>query len=229
VFLDRDGVLNVLSRGDYVKSADELALLPGVGEAVRTLNALNLPVFVISNQQGVAKGLMSQDDLGQVDAALRAALAESGAHLDGSYYCPHGAAEACACRKPQAGLLLQAARDHDLDLARSFFVGDAETDAGAALSAGVGRFVLVLSGKFAPEASTGASAGAAYPADAFPIAPHFVAPDLPAAVRWIAGVMDCRIGVKYLAIGPKPARILRFVYDRRLYCEQITFKTRPTA
>jgi phosphoglycolate phosphatase-like HAD superfamily hydrolase len=58
-------------------------------------------------------------------------------------------------------------------------VGDAETDAGAALSAGVGRFVLVLSGKFAPEASTGASAGAAYPADAFPIAPHFVAPDLP--------------------------------------------------
>jgi D-glycero-D-manno-heptose 1,7-bisphosphate phosphatase len=185
VFLDRDGVLNVLSRGDYVKSADELALLPGVGEAVRTLNALNLPVFVISNQQGVAKGLMSQDDLGRVDAALRAALAESGAHLDSSYYCPHGAAEACACRKPQAGLLLQAAHDHDLDLGRSFFVGDTETDAAAARSAGVGRFVLVLSGKFAPSGAV----AAAYPADAFPVAPDFVAPDLSAAVRWIAGTI----------------------------------------
>ena len=184
VFLDRDGVLNVLLRDDYVKRPDELALLPGAREGVRALNALGLPVFVISNQQGVAKGLMSSSDLDAVDAALRAALATEApdsqtARLDGSYYCPHGADAACACRKPKAGLLLQAAREHDLDLARSFFVGDAETDAQAARAAGVGHFVLVLTGKFAGHP----------PADLarlFPTPPEFIAPDLPAAARWIA-------------------------------------------
>lgn len=178
VFLDRDGVLNVYLPGDYVKRPDELRLLPGAAAAVRALNEAGLPVFVISNQQGVAKGLMSPDDLDRVDAALHARLAAEGGQIEKSYYCPHGVAEACSCRKPQAGLILQAAEEHRIDIARSFFVGDTETDAQAARAAGVGRFVLALSGKHRDEAVTHDRAR-------FPTPPDFVAPDLAAAARWI--------------------------------------------
>jgi len=179
VFLDRDGVLNVLRRADYVKTPDELVLLPGAAQAVHRLNALGLPVFVISNQQGVAKSLMTAADLDAVDAALRTTLDQEapGAHLDGAYYCPHGAGDACACRKPQPGLIEQAAREHELDLARSFFVGDAPTDAQAARAAGVGHFVLVL---------TGALTGETEPAAHLSIPPAYVAADLAGAVAFIA-------------------------------------------
>lgn len=179
VFLDRDGVLNVYLPGDYVKSPEELTLLPGAAAAVRALNTLGLPLFVISNQQGVAKGLMSPDDLRRVDDALHAALAAAGGRIERSYYCPHAAAESCACRKPKAGLLLQAAQENGIDLARSFFVGDTETDAQAARAAGVGHFVLVLTGKHA-------AGEAARDPRLFPHPPDFVAPDLAAAAAWIA-------------------------------------------
>lgn len=179
VFLDRDGVLNVLRRADYVKTPDELVLLPGAAQAVQRLNALGLPVFVISNQQGVAKNVMTAADLEAVDAALRAALDRDapGAHLDGSYYCPHGASDACACRKPRPGLIEQAAREHHLDLGRSFFVGDAPTDALAARAAGVGHFILVL---------TGALAGETDPAARFLVPPDHIARDLAEAAAFIA-------------------------------------------
>ncbi len=178
VFLDRDGVLNVLLRGDYVKTPAELVLLPGAAQSVHRLNALGLPVFVISNQQGVAKNVMTASDLDAVDAALRTALDHDarGAHLDGSYYCPHGAGDACACRKPQPGLIKQAAREHNLDLGHSFFVGDARTDALAARAAGVGHFVLVL---------TGVLAGETNPAARLSAPPDHVAADLTEAVAFI--------------------------------------------
>jgi D-glycero-D-manno-heptose 1,7-bisphosphate phosphatase len=180
VFLDRDGVLNEYLPGDYVKRPEEMKVLPGAPDAVRALNRAGLPVFVISNQQGVAKGLMSGDDLARVDALLHEAVAAGGGRIERSYYCPHAADAACACRKPQAGLLLRAADEHGLDLAASFFVGDTDTDAAAARAAGVGRFVLVLTGKHR---------GAEVAADRalFPVAPDFVAADLGAAAAWITG------------------------------------------
>lgn len=180
VFLDRDGVLNVYLPGDYVKTAEELRLLPGAARAVRQFNEASFLVFVISNQQGVAKGLMTPDDLRRVDDSLREKLRqeEPGAVITDSYYCPHAAADACACRKPQAGLLLQAAQEHDIDLAASFFVGDTDTDARAARAAGVGVFVLVLTGKYA-------DAAIANDTDRFPLPPDHVAPDLAAAAEWI--------------------------------------------
>lgn len=179
VFLDRDGVLNVYLPGDYVKRPDELTLLPEAAGGVRALNALGLPLFVVSNQQGVAKGLMSAGDLDRVDTALHAALQAQGAHIEKSYYCPHGVAQACPCRKPKAGLLLRAAEENDLDLAHSFFIGDTETDAQAARSAGVQHFVLVLSGKHNARE-------VAHDLALFPVPPDFVAPDLAAAAAWIA-------------------------------------------
>jgi D-glycero-D-manno-heptose 1,7-bisphosphate phosphatase len=180
VFLDRDGVLNVYLPGDYVKTPEELLLVPGAAQAVRKLNDAGLPLFLISNQQGVAKGIMTQAGLDAVDASLREKLASEGdAQIGTSYYCPHASSASCECRKPRAGMLLQAAREHSIDLAASAFIGDTETDSQAARAAGVGRFILVLSGKFAgrPEVADDTAR--------FPIPPDYVAPDLAAAVDWL--------------------------------------------
>ena len=179
IFLDRDGVLNRYLPGDYVKTPDELALLPGAGAAVARLNALGYPVYVISNQQGVAKGLMTDIDLGAVDAKLHAGVAAAGGTIRRSYYCTHHKDANSTHRKPEPGMILEAARDHDLDLARSVFVGDTETDAQAARAAGVGAFILVLSGKFAgrPDAAPDRTR--------FPVPPDYVCADLPEAVTWI--------------------------------------------
>lgn len=148
VFLDRDGVLNVYRPNDYVKNPDELTLLPGVGKAVRALNDAGLPVFLVSNQQGVAKGLMTMNDLFAVETAMRSRLSADRAYLTESYYCTHSADALCACRKPRPGQLIRAAHDHGIDLGTSFFIGDTDTDAAAARAAGIGTFILVLSGKF---------------------------------------------------------------------------------
>jgi histidinol-phosphate phosphatase family protein len=147
VFLDRDGVLNVHIPNGYVMSLDALELLPGVAQAVRRLNDAGIPVILISNQQGVGKGLMTQGDLDAVSIALAGKLdAEAGAHLTKSYYCTHLKEEDCVCRKPNAGMLLQAASDLNLDLRRTAFIGDSPTDIQAGAAANVGRRVLVLSG-----------------------------------------------------------------------------------
>lgn len=179
VFLDRDGVLNRYLPGDYVKTPNELDLLPGAGEAVARLNTLGYPVYVISNQQGVAKGLMSDADLRAVDAKLRAGVTAAGGAILESYYCTDHKNTGSTRRKPEPGMILQAADEHDLDLPRSVFVGDTETDAQAARAAGVGTFVLVLSGKFAgrPEVATDPLR--------FPVPPDHVCADLSEAITWI--------------------------------------------
>lgn len=173
VFLDRDGVLNVYMPGDYVKSLTDLHLLPGVAAAVRSFNHAGLPVFIISNQQGVAKGLMSETDLHKIDDALRRNLAESaGAYVEHSYYCTHAAGDGCDCRKPKGGLILRAAAEHNLNVATSVFIGDTETDAQAARAAGVETFVLVLTGKHKDPA-------------AFPEPVDHVAANLGKAAEWV--------------------------------------------
>jgi D-glycero-D-manno-heptose 1,7-bisphosphate phosphatase len=177
VFLDRDGVLNVYLPGAYVRTPDELQLLPGAADAVRRFNEAGFPVFVISNQQGVAKGLMSAEDLSSVDTRLHDSVRAAGGQIKRSYYCPHASAEACDCRKPKAGLLLRAAAENDLDLAASVFIGDTETDAAAARTAGVGTFILVLTGKHL-------DAAVADDAVSFPLPPDFVASDLSTAADW---------------------------------------------
>ncbi len=180
VFLDRDGVLNRYLPGDYVKTPDELELLPGAGAAVARLNALGYPVYVISNQQGVAKGLMTNTDLDAVDAKLHAGVTVFGGNIGQSYYCTDHKDQNSTHRKPEPGMILQAAREYDLDLSRSVFVGDTETDAQAARAAGVGVFVLVLSGKFAERPEV------VHDVKRFPAPPDAVCADLPDAVAWIA-------------------------------------------
>lgn len=182
VFLDRDGVLNVYLPGDYVKTPGELVLLPGVGEAIARLNHAGYAVFIISNQQGVSKGLMTEEDLQAVDASLRQEITQKGGKITESFYCPHRAGE-CECRKPKPGMIRKAVEKYDIDLTPSVFVGDTDSDAAAARAGGVGRFFLVLTGKY-PDASVAADT------TLFPTPPDAIFPDLLAAVQSLLSEKD---------------------------------------
>ena len=139
VFLDRDGVINHMVPSpegpDSPRSADEFRLLPGVASAIRRLNDLSLPVVLVSNQPGVAKGKFPAGNLDAMTERMKADLGEELAVLDGVYYCMHHPEavladyrEACDCRKPKPGLLTQASREMDLILAGSYMVGDQARD-----------------------------------------------------------------------------------------------------
>ena len=178
VFLDRDGVLNTHLPDAYVRSPDELIVLEGAAGAVRRLNDARIPVVIISNQQGVGKGLMSLDDLDQVDRALRTRLAEqAGAHIDQSLYCPHLKEDACECRKPLPGLIHQALRSLAIPALETVFIGDSQRDIQAAQAAGVGCKILLLSG-----------ATRSYQKGRFSCEPDRVFKDLAGAVDWLLEV-----------------------------------------
>jgi D-glycero-D-manno-heptose 1,7-bisphosphate phosphatase len=131
-FLDRDGTINVKApEGDYVKSPAEVTMIAGAAEAVARLNAAGIPVFVVSNQRGIALGRMTEADVAAVNATIGDALAAAGARVDAWYHCPHDH-DSCDCRKPRPGMLERAAAEHGIaDLAQTVVVGDAESDAEA--------------------------------------------------------------------------------------------------
>ena len=151
VFLDRDGV--ILELVDYLHRAEDLRLMPGIGDALQALNRTNIPVIIITNQSGVARGILSEEKLAELHELMKSLLAEAGAHVDAIYYCPHhpeaGFApyrRTCNCRKPAPGMILRAAAEFNIDLARSVFIGDTRADMTAAHNAGVGTTILVLTG-----------------------------------------------------------------------------------
>lgn len=145
IFLDRDGVIN-RNRDDHVKSWAEFTFMPNVLESIRLLTATGLPIFVVTNQAVIGRGLASEADIAAIHARMTAAIAEAGGHITHVYYCPHAAHENCDCRKPKPGMLLQAQREYGVDLTRSFLVGDAWTDIEAGLSVGA-RSILVMTGR----------------------------------------------------------------------------------
>lgn len=135
VFLDRDGVINV-RRDDYVKTPAELQMLPAAAKAVAALTAAHIPVFVITNQSAIGRGLMTESDLAAIHRAMLDILAEHGGRIAGVFHCPHRPWDGCECRKPRPGLLLCAAAEHDLDLSRCLMIGDSESDVLAGQAAG---------------------------------------------------------------------------------------------
>ena len=181
VFLDRDGTIN--EQMGYVNHLSRFQLRPGVARAIRGLNEAGLPVVVVTNQSGLARGYFPESLLEAVHAELHRLLAREGAHLDGLYICPHHpeAREErfrldCDCRKPRPGLLERAAAELGLDLGRSYMVGDRWSDlrCGAAVGA---TTVLVLTGY--------GRGDAAYVGPGQTVQPDHVAEDLEAAARWI--------------------------------------------
>ncbi|MBM2841251.1 MAG: gmhB 3 [Bacteroidetes bacterium] len=150
VFLDRDGTLN--DEASYIRTPDELQLIPGAGEAVRRLNERGIITCVISNQSGVARGYLTEKDLVPIHERLERELARSGGKVDRIYYCPHHPTEgrppyniACDCRKPMTGMLRKGMDEFNLDIEQSFVVGDSVVDMQAGNTMKV-RTVLVLTG-----------------------------------------------------------------------------------
>jgi histidinol-phosphate phosphatase family protein len=137
VILDRDGVLNERPpRAEYVRAPEDVRWLPGSLEALRLFADADWQVLVVSNQAGIARGVMTAEDVDAVNEHMRREAEDVGGRIDAFYYCPHGWDEGCACRKPRPGLLFQAQREFHLDLTRTTFVGDDERDREAALAAG---------------------------------------------------------------------------------------------
>lgn len=163
VFLDRDGTL--IEESGYLDSLERLVFFPFSVDAVRVLNRAGFAVLVITNQAGIARGIVKESFVAEAHRHIADHLQAGGATIDGFYYCPHyptGVVEkyrsACDCRKPQPGLLRRAAKDLDLDLARSFVVGDRWHDVAAGQAVGA-RGVLVRTGlgwkdEAAPRAGT---------------------------------------------------------------------------
>jgi D-glycero-D-manno-heptose 1,7-bisphosphate phosphatase len=151
VFLDRDGVI-VENRADYVRRWSDVAFLPHSLDALARVATSGHKVLIVTNQSAVGRGLISLAEAEAINRRIVAAIELAGGRIDGVYMCPHAPAELCACRKPRPGLILQAARDHDVALRRSILVGDSLTDLLAGRAAGVGRLALVRTGLGAEQA-----------------------------------------------------------------------------
>lgn len=145
VFLDRDGVIN-RNRDDHVKSWHEFTFMPNVLQSIRRLSETGLPIFIVTNQAIINRGMVSEADIAEIHARMIEAIVEAGGVITRVYHCPHDTHENCDCRKPKPGMLLRAQADYGVDLSRSFMVGDAWTDVEAGLSVGA-RSILVMTGR----------------------------------------------------------------------------------
>src|SRR5450830_850444 len=147
VFIDRDGTLNV--EKNYLHKYADWEWIPGSVDMLRQLHAAGFLAIVVTNQAGVARGYYDAAAIDELHVRVGEDLAAAGARIDAYYYCPHhplyGLQRDCHCRKPAPGMLLQAAKDWDIDLAKSWMVGDKLSDIEAGLTAGV-RCVMVETG-----------------------------------------------------------------------------------
>jgi len=180
VFMDRDGTINY--DPGYLGDPEKVQLLPKVPEAIKLLNEAGAKVIVVSNQSGVARGFFTEEVVRKVNERLREKLLLQRARIDDFYFCPHHPDFGeepyridCECRKPKPGLLIQAAREHGIDLSHSFVVGDKLSDIEAGLNAGC-RTILVLNGKDPEVLAIDTRLNAS---------PDYIAPDLYEAAEWI--------------------------------------------
>lgn len=175
VFLDRDGTIN--EEVGYLSRLEELKIYDNAAEAIRLLKEKGFLAVVITNQSGVARGFFSEDFIIKVHNKMNEYLTERGASLDALYYCPHHPRygndqyrKECSCRKPQPGLLLKAAEDLNVDLKRSYMIGDMPRDMDIARKVGA-KGVMVRTGYGRNVVATSK--------------PHYIAEDLLDAAKWI--------------------------------------------
>lgn len=188
IFLDRDGTL--VHPRHYPSRPEDLVLYDGIGPELRRLQEGGFRLILITNQSGIARGYFTEADLARMHDSLAAALAQFGVRFDGLYYCPHHPdgviprfALHCTCRKPRPGMLQRAAADLDLDLARSWLVGDILDDVEAGNRVGCKTILVDLGTESLPTASERW--------------PRFVSPDTLHALQIIRSV-------EHLEGGPAP-------------------------
>lgn len=174
IFLDRDGVINY-NRSNYVKSWQEFEFLPRSLEALHLLNQLGRPTVVVTNQSAIGRGIVSHQEVAQINALMKKQIERVGGRIDRVLYCPHRPEDECNCRKPQPGMILSAASQLGLEPPLSFMVGDAMTDVLAAQAAGC-LPIIVQTGRGRDQLRLLRQNG---------IKGYYVAEDLLGAVQWI--------------------------------------------
>lgn len=174
IFFDRDGTL--CEDRNYLRRSSEIRILPGVVQALQQLRNRGFQLIIVTNQSGVARGFFTEKDLAEIHTVLSSHFDQAGIRFAGIYHCPHlengevpGYSDPCECRKPQPGLLLKAAAEHDIDLKASFMIGDKTSDIEAGRRAGC-RTILLSESRFSAENIQ---------------APDWIAPDMLSAVEWI--------------------------------------------
>lgn len=170
VFVDRDGTL--IHDADYCSDPKEVEIFPGVPQALQRLKKQGFKIIVITNQSGIGRGFFTLDQYRAVEAEVSRQVGDN--VIDATYFCPDVPGQPSECRKPAPGMIWQAAREHDVDLARSFFIGDKEIDVECGRNAGV-RTIRVQTG-FDRETSDSRA--------------DWVAKDLPAAAEIIINCAD---------------------------------------
>lgn len=151
IFLDRDGTLNKYV--GFLTDINDLELMDDAAEAVRRINASGYLAIVITNQPVIARGEVSMEELTQIHNKMETLLGQEGAYIDALYFCPHHPDKGfagerpqfkteCSCRKPKPGMLLQAAQDYNIDLSKSWMIGDSDSDIKAGAAAGCGTVML---------------------------------------------------------------------------------------
>jgi histidinol-phosphate phosphatase family protein len=144
VFFDRDGVVNVSPGEGYVLREEDFHLSPGIVEALALCKQRGFQLILVTSQQGVGKGLMSQATLDAIHAGMQHTLAAAAAAFNGIYSCTH-LSGSCTCRKPSPEMIFRAQQDHQLDLTQSWLVGDHDRDIQMAKNAGVHSTIRILS------------------------------------------------------------------------------------
>jgi histidinol-phosphate phosphatase family protein len=172
VFLDRDGTINVDT--GFVSSPEKVELIAKVGEAIRKLNEEDIPVFIITNQSGVGRGLYNQEDVEDVNMEVKRQLHAQGTSVQDTDYCPHAPWDNCECRKPKPEMIRRAKEKWALNFGRIYTIGDKPSDIELAHNEG-GKGILVLTGQTKTTEEI----------ESWSVQPDFVARDLLVAVEWI--------------------------------------------
>ncbi|MCA9932309.1 MAG: HAD family hydrolase [Ardenticatenaceae bacterium] len=150
LFLDRDGVI-IENRANYVRSWADVEIYPQAVQALARIRHTPFKIILVTNQSAVGRGIITLEMAQAINKQLLAVMAKENCRIDDVFLCPHAPQDGCDCRKPQPGLLLQAAQKHGIDLSRSMMIGDALTDMQAGLAAGVQQTILLRTGRGAAQ------------------------------------------------------------------------------
>ena len=146
IFLDRDGVI-IENNPAYIRRLEDIQFYPQALQALASLNLSTYKIFIVTNQSAVSRGLLSIELAQSINQTVAAEIKRSGGRIDEIFMCPHSPEDACSCRKPKPGLILNAASKHNIDLQHSIMVGDAFSDIYAGQAAGIETNILVLTGR----------------------------------------------------------------------------------
>ncbi len=169
VFLDRDGTINI--DGGYLYRIKDFQFIPGAIEALKELSKADYKMIIITSQSGIGRGYYTDRDFQKLNGHMLKEMGKEGIRIDGVYYCPHAPEKNCICRKPETGMIKKASSEFEIDLKKSFVVGDKTTDIKMGENAGC-RTVLVKTGLAGRDGR-------------FEIKPDYTADDLHGAVKWI--------------------------------------------